>query len=854
MPLLGTRADREGRVTFSSVLRGRDGVARPTASGHSPAEVESWWHRVLRFMRHHRHFVAFSAFVLIIGGLYLSVLVGDRSLITNGPAPQGPLFVGDPLAGGAITLPMERLESIAWCHLWYPVIDPYQGYGIPLLADQGVPVYPPQLIAHLLFSDNYSIWNVLNLMTLAFGSYLVASSFGQRFFSAMAVGAGAALAGVAAPNLNTSMLNPLALTPFVLVAVRYAVDPRWHRKRIALLGVATGVALLCLSGFQEVFPLLALVLLVYTTALVLHHRSLILRPPLVLATAGAALLGLVVGLVGLLPTLAEARSHSTINPLTNYTSHVPLYWLASLAVPRVSGPGLAGQAQNLGHTVWTLGTPVFVPVVLLAVVLVVRKEGRDVRWYVVPSLGLVLLGICAFVNFLHVLSVLDAPFLDSIWSSRFLEFAWWIPWCLLLGSVITNVRVYRWYDVAAVVAASALVDTLLVLRYRHALSASGLSKDVRLTTSASVEAAVVAGAFIALFVLARWRRLALVEAAMAVVVVGSFIFYLPTNFYPPSAETATAMRIVPTVDERGGGNVVFFDTLSVALPTTRYAAQIFGPIIPRPYRAVIGSLFNNQETSGQGALFPSAPTLDRAIPNRRLVSLLRSLGVTTLITTTPLPSSSFGSIPSCSVRNTTRSASSGPGLCTLRITLSSGGAPISPVYAYAVTGASPFVQANADPVAVPSNQAGLKDLLRFLSPSVSSFPSEAFVTSSASHPLVAAHGVVASHRRATTEQDSVVLNATSPGLVVLRAAFMTGERASVDGRIVTARPVDGGLWTAIRVPSGRSLVILDFLGRSDQVELALAGIGLSAMALAWLAITSAVVSRPIRRMAARFRR
>jgi NADPH2:quinone reductase len=128
-----------------------------TSPVHSRSAPVHDLRRLADLVRRHRHAVAFGVFVMLIGGLYLSVLLGDRSLITNGPPPSGPLFVGDPLAGGPITFPLERLESMAWAHLQYPVINPYQAYGVPLLSDQGAPVYPLQVIAHLVFSLNYSI-------------------------------------------------------------------------------------------------------------------------------------------------------------------------------------------------------------------------------------------------------------------------------------------------------------------------------------------------------------------------------------------------------------------------------------------------------------------------------------------------------------------------------------------------------------------------------------------------------------------------------------------------------------------------------------------------------------------------
>ncbi len=91
-----------------------------------------------------RHLTALAFLVLVIGGVYFSVLLGSASLKTNADIPIGPLFIGDPTAGGAITLPFEYLISLAWSGLHLPIVNPFQAYGVPLLASQGVPVFVPE--------------------------------------------------------------------------------------------------------------------------------------------------------------------------------------------------------------------------------------------------------------------------------------------------------------------------------------------------------------------------------------------------------------------------------------------------------------------------------------------------------------------------------------------------------------------------------------------------------------------------------------------------------------------------------------------------------------------------------------
>jgi hypothetical protein len=175
------------------------------------------------------HIVAFVLLTLLIGGIYLSVLAGDASLKTNTTPPLGPLFVIDPTAGGFITMPMGHLAILAWSHLNLPIIDPFQGYGFPLIASQGIPVFPPEVLLHLLISHNYSTWNVLRVLLIAWGTYLLASSFELSFVASLAAGVAASLIGIVPPNINLGMLNPIMLLPFVLLALRYLLDPDRQR-------------------------------------------------------------------------------------------------------------------------------------------------------------------------------------------------------------------------------------------------------------------------------------------------------------------------------------------------------------------------------------------------------------------------------------------------------------------------------------------------------------------------------------------------------------------------------------------------------------------------------------------------
>lgn len=795
--------------------------------------------RLAEVARRHPHLGALGLFAVVICGIYAPVLEGARSLLTNGPWSQ-PLFVLDPLAGGPATAPLTRLSALSWHHLQLPVIDPFQGFGIPLLVNQGVPVYPPQLLFHLAFPGNYSIWNVVNLVVLAFGVYLLARSFGQRFFGAVAAGFLAALAGAAPPNVNMSMLNPLAVLPFALVAIRYAIDPDSRHRVSGLLGTATAIALLSLSGFQEVLPLLAVVIVVYAVALIVHFRTWYRRPLLMVGTVASALAGGVVGSVGILPALAVVGSGTTVNVPGDYLPHVPVYWLSTLTLPTITGRALNQAPLDLGNAVYTLGTPLLVLVVVLALSIALRPGGRGTRWYVFPSIAMVVYGVLGYADIGHVLQAFDIPLFDAIQSRRFLPFLWWIPLCLLLGAVVTNARVLRWKDVLLAVLAAAAFDAYFFERYRQALAASHLPGD----SPAVLHAALVAGATVVVFagaaLAARRFGQATAGVAMVLVVLASCVYDLPTNFPPSSYGTAVATVRVPAGNLRRGNQLIFFGTRQ--LPTQQYSFQVYGPVLPQAYRSSLAALFTVQQAGGLDPIGAALPTLAELTLTRRAVSVLRSFGVDLLVVPDALAATRFPTLRSC---GSPRARTRGALLCLLgRRTNPAPDVAYAPSeeYAYRVLGADALVDRSATPVPVASTGIASSDFTRQLSASVTALPTDAYVTSGAAR-LHAARNVRGVSRQATSESVSITVHSRSAGLVVLREGYQPGTKATVDGRRVAASPVDGGLWTAVQVGRGTSRIVLDYATTADLAELGIGVAGLVALALAWLALAAWAIRR-----------
>lgn len=783
-----------------------------------------------RSKRWHQHLVALSVLVAIIGGLYLPVLLGHASLRTNSPWPTGPLFVADPDAGGPLTLPFEHVALVAWEHFRLPVIDPYQAYGLPLLPNQGVPVFPPELIFHALLPSNPSIWIVAALVLMAYGTYLLAASLGQTMPASLACGILVVLAGFVPPNLNMGMLNAAAVLPFVLLSLRYLLDPTSRYVLAASLGCSTSMAMLCLSGFQEALPLEAITIFVLAVACVIRFETIKLGSKRIYVLLVSSLAGAITGLVGLLPVFSAIGQGSTLNAasLGSYRTAEPLYWLATVFLPSITGKEIAGQPLDLGHTVCILGTPILLLVIVLAAFVMLRMGGRSARWYGWPCFFLAIFGLLGYVDAFGILEVFKFFPFDLIVMVRLLPFVWWLPICLLVGIVISNVRCIRLPDLLSALAAAIASDLFIFYRFRAALIGDHLSDDLRSTTNALVVAAIFLVAFALAGALARWSSAA--PLLMAAIVLSSAVYYLPTNFFS-SAGNLTTSRIAGLYAESG-----LYSTYGVGafqLPATTFSLQLWGPIVPKAYDEVVGALVQPSQTSnGASSVDTQAPTLYFAKLTPAFVGDLRELGVSDLLTPTILPAAEFPSVRSCVAR---QPAADQRFLCLAGTGRNEGGATHQVQHIYSILGASPVIDPVSRVVPVAGEAVGLKRTLKSIRTDPGSLSKVAFVTGSVPGDSTA-RGAVALRRTSTSQSVSIELASRSSGLVVLRQDYLPGMRASVNGRAEPALPVDGGLWTAVRVPEGLSHVSLNYLTLDDAVEFALAGLGLFLLLLAWCAL------------------
>ncbi|WP_298335917.1 hypothetical protein [Ferrimicrobium sp.] len=773
-----------------------------------------------------RHLIALAFFVVLLGVIYGPVVFGHASLKTDTDWPTGPLFVIDPSAGGYISLPLERLGIQAWLHLQLPFIDPYQAFGIPLLASQGVPVFLPELIVHLLLSSNYSIWNILRLLVLGFGTYLLATSFGQSLIAGIGAGVGVSLAGVVPPNINLEMLNPLMVLPWVLLSLRYLLDPAKPRKYVYALGFATGVFFLATSGFQEALPLLAVVILIFGIAMIIHFGTLTDRLRVWL-TLGAGVFGVLIGSIGLLPTLSAVSAGMGENGPLKYLGSVPPFWLATLSLPHISGPGLVAQPTDLGQAVWVLGTPVLGLVIVLAVFGVLRHRSASL-WYVGPSLFLVAFGILGYANLLGVLDVFGFFPFDSINMLRVLGFVWWLPWCLLLGFVISVAKSFKLYEIIVSLLVATAFDLALYAHFEAALRNAHQADGLGIAR----HALYLASAALVVFALGIWSAKAIGSGALAALVfVVVTVLLLPTNFFPSQAGISLNRLQGSAIPQ---SDTLTFDPGEWQLPTDVNSVQVFGPILPRPYSKIVAALIPaSLTTTGLNGVNVGQPTLFGATVTAHLVTILGTLGVNEIASTQAFAPAGLGPIPRCSTESP--AGVGDDGLCFMGRGSFVGGSRSDSNFLYKLVGVDPILDPEAHGGSVPNNTVGLDRVLQGIHNDGGVLPSMVYLTGTHGVPRLA-RGVVGVSREATTESVTVRARARTGGLVVMRDTYLAGMHCRVNGRSERCYPVDGGLWTAVHIPAGTSVTTLGYVGLGVRVEFVIGVIGIMVLALGWLGV------------------
>jgi hypothetical protein len=222
----------------------------------------------------------------------------------------------------------------------WPLWDPYEGFGRPLLARPDAQLLYPFTWFDLLLPPKiaYTVLVVAHTWLAAAGAYVLSRTWGasRRAAALAGIAMGGSGAFVSAASLFHHFVGA-AWLPWILVAFESVLQQRTTRSAV-ILGFVAGVQILAGSGDMVVLAALAATL-VFGETLLREGRRVLDRATLGrLALAAVLALGLSAG--QWLPAVAVAR--------TSARAHMPaemnLYWsvhpasLVELLVPQALGP------------------------------------------------------------------------------------------------------------------------------------------------------------------------------------------------------------------------------------------------------------------------------------------------------------------------------------------------------------------------------------------------------------------------------------------------------------------------------------------------------------------------------------
>ncbi len=600
--------------------------------------MQSTFRTIRSWADRHNHLAAFIFFFLLIGVIYFPVLIGHASLKTYGNWPPGPLFIGDPLAGGPITYPMEQLVARAWASFQLPLWNPYQAYGLTLGGNQGVAWFLPEIVMHLLFPHNFSIWNVLRLVLMLQGAYLLARELDRSFTAAILAGLFYGLAGPALPNVNLGMDNTLLVFPYLLIALRRMVlaestadTVRW----VALAALAVDFSFL--AGFAEVLPLQFLFALFFTLSFVPFRTGGVRRVISVVVRGGASLLlGVLGSWISIYTLLLPLRSYFTYQSSNSYTTHAPLSWLGTLIDPTLFGQSLAGGRFTAGQTVWILGNPVWAFLLIVSALMLIRHaqhRDRQPAWLFVSLLA-VFVGVLGYADVLGILKIFSFPPFNLIVMVRFLEFFWWLPSCLVLGWGYDQIG-----DIGGAVRVGIVIllgSFLLIVLIRFGLVTAQVTTPLEVLMAENITFSLV---FFGLLFVNLFERKHFLKTGLLILSLFSLIIFVPKNYFPhgiPFRGIQTGQSLIARKSD-----ILFFQGINV-IPMLFsgmgvHTISAFGPFYPSGYANLIAGLFPSPApTSPNGALFFAAETFSSISLTGEDLARLKVLGVTKVVNPGPL--------------------------------------------------------------------------------------------------------------------------------------------------------------------------------------------------------------------------
>lgn len=584
-------------------------------------------------------------YTIIFFFLYYPVLSGHLSLKTNAGWPAGSLFVGDPTAGGPITMPQERIVASAWSRGQLPLWMPYEGYGMNLGGNQGVAWFLPEIIFHLLFPHNYSIWNVTRLLLMAFFTYALARDLKINIVPSMLSGLFISLSGPAVANINLGMDNPLMLFPLMLLFANRQIMTSGKSSVLWSLSFALVVSQAFLSGFDEVLPLELVVvgLFVLVRILLMQNVCYKVKIKYFILFISSFIVGFMGSAIATLELLQPLGTYFNYQSPTSYLTYATHLWVVTLVDPWFFGRSIAAMRYGMGETEWAYGNPFIWVLASLALPLIIRRSYDRVRKsIVIMLLIIVLFGVLGISNFLDVLDIFGMPVFRLIVMTRFLPFMWWLPLSLLASYGL---------DAISLVKRNSVISSLVLIGLLELLAIAFV------VVRGPLIFPIASSSGIRSYVLNNWVFYALIVLATSIVInfrvngakyglvalsILSLLIYLPKNFFLSSQNGSLVAGLSNQLKQEGRSSslvyapIIPFSSTSLSENNIK-DIQAFGVFYPQTYANLIMSSFGSKNSEDPtGNLYPANPTLSNVNLNVSNISKMYDLGVRTLVLSSPI--------------------------------------------------------------------------------------------------------------------------------------------------------------------------------------------------------------------------
>ncbi|HEU0105870.1 MAG TPA: YfhO family protein [Vicinamibacteria bacterium] len=483
-----------------------------------------------------------------------------------------------------------------------PLWDPYEGFGLPLLADPSHQVYyPPTWLNFLLLPPTvYKVLVLGHAWGAAVGTFLLARAFGLSRLSAMVAGAAWVASG---PFVSTVSVPHhfmgAAWMPWVLLGLERLLQAPSLRRSVVLALLAAG-QVFAGSGDMAILTAAAAALRLVAEAWRRRADAASLRPVAGLL-AMAVLLSLGLSAAQWMPTLDVFRgtTRQSMPPGTNLFWSVHPWALAELVLPRAFADlplsdtmrAMLFESREPFLSSLYLG---LVPVLVVAGCGLPRSPSRAFCLAGAGLFGLASLGkhapLVPLLARLPVLSMFRYPVKAMVPASLF--------WALLLGLAIEHARppwtpAQRWRARAvavagAIVAVGAVALARFLVTHAEALGAS-LSAPPGWRTAAyeplAAKLQIAAGLSAVAALLVAWRSLserphAALPALLGLVAVCDLTLAgLPVNKVAPRELLTHVPPVVKAIAAEPGDHRVF--SASPSLPALN-RSLVRGPAGWRP--------------------------------------------------------------------------------------------------------------------------------------------------------------------------------------------------------------------------------------------------------------------------------